>query len=265
MLFRNTPQFHSHNMKISIITAAFNSGSTIADTLKSVSAQTYQNIEHIIIDGASKDNTLELVKSHGARVCAVVSERDKGIYDAYNKGIAMASGDIIGMLNSDDLYFSNNVIERVMKEFENPEIDACYADLVYIDKVDTNKIVRYWKSREFSKGDFFHGFVPAHPTLFLRRGVYQKCGSFNIEYSLAADYEFMLRIFEKYGIRSSYIPELFVRMRTGGATGKNLSNIWKQNIEIINALREYEHGISVTKFILNKVVNRAIQRIFHPS
>ena len=249
-------------MKISIITAAFNSGATIADTLKSISAQTYQNIEHIIIDGASKDNTLELVKIYGARVSAVVSEPDKGIYDAYNKGIAMVSGEIVGMLNSDDLYYSKNVIERVVKEFENPEIDACYADLVYVDKLDTNKIIRYWKSTEFKKGDFFHSFVPAHPTLFLRHSVYQECGLFNLEYRLAADYEFMLRIFEKYGIRSSYIPELFVRMRTGGATGKNLSNIWKQNVEIVKALREYDPGISISKFMINKAVNRVTQRIF---
>lgn len=259
MLFRNAPQFHSHNMKISIITAAFNSGSTIADTLKSVSAQTYQNIDHIIIDGASKDNTLVLVKEHGARVSTIVSEPDRGIYDAYNKGIAMATGEIIGMLNSDDLYFSNDVIGRVMKEFENPEIDACYADLVYVDKDDTSKIVRYWKSAKFSKGDFLRGFVPAHPTLFLRREVYQKCGLFNPEYRLAADYEFMLRIFEKHGVSSTYIPELFVRMRTGGATGKNLANILKQNKEILKALHSCNFRVSMVGMLARKVVDRSIQ------
>ena len=251
-------------MKISIITATYNSEATITDTLKSISNQTYQNIEHVIIDGASRDNTLELVNTHGARISAVVSESDKGIYDAYNKGIALASGDIVGMLNSDDFYYSNNVIERVMKEFEKPGIDACYADLVYVDKLDTDKVVRYWKSAEFSKGDFFRGFVPAHPTLFLRRSVYQECGLFNLEYRLAADYEFMLRIFEGYGIRSSYIPEVFVRMRAGGATGKNLSSIWKQNAEIANALRSYDPRVSIPRIMFNKVLNRFVQRIHHP-
>ncbi len=223
--------------------------------------QSYGNIEHIIVDGASKDRTLEIVRSEGKHVAKVVSEPDSGIYDAYNKGLMLASGEIIGFLNSDDFYFSETVIEKVMSVFEDESIDACYGDLVYVDRKNTDKVTRHWKSRSYKDGLFKDAFVPAHPTLFLRRSVYDKAGGFNLAYRLAADYEFMLRIYHQLNINSVYIPEIFVKMRTGGATGESLANIRRQNEEIMGALRQ--HGVVCSKmnFLIRKIIDRVAQRI----
>ena len=247
--------------KISIITASFRSESTIRDTLESVNAQTYPHIDHIIIDGASTDRTLELVKQYGKRVVHVTSERDKGIFDAYNKGLAIADGDIIGILNSDDFYASPTVIEKVMQAFADPAVEAVYADLVYVDKDDTSKIVRHWKSRPYRSGDFARAFSPAHPTLFLRRSVYAKTGGFDPNFRFSGDYEYMLRAFHIHGVQSRYIPEIVVRMRTGGATGGSLPFIKKQNIEILRALESQGVRICKPSFFLRKAVNRLMQRI----
>jgi glycosyltransferase involved in cell wall biosynthesis len=251
-------------MKISIITASFNSESTIKDTLDSVNIQTYQHIDHIIIDGASKDGTLKLIKAHGRRVTKVISEADKGIFDAYNKGLAIADGEIIGILNSDDFYANPNVIANVMKAFENKSVDAVYADLVYVDKNNTNKVVRHWKSRAYRTGDFSRGFSPAHPTLFLRKSVYESAGEFNSGYRFSGDFEYMLRVFHTLGVYSVHIPEIVVLMRTGGATGGSLSFIKKQNIEILQALDV--HGVSIFKpaFFARKIIDRLLQRVRSP-
>lgn len=254
----------SEQHKISIITASFRSESTIQDTLKSVNIQTYPYIDHIIIDGASKDGTLDLVRAHGKRVTYVTSEPDKGIYDAYNKGLAVADGEVIGFLNSDDYYATPYVIEHVMRVFEDQGIDAVYADLVYVDMNNINKIVRHWKSKSYRKGDFSRGFTPAHPTLFLRRSVYERTGIFNLELRLASDYEFMLRAFHTKGVNSVYLPEVLVRMRTGGATGGSLPSIKKQNLEILRALDS--QGVRVFKpvFFGRKILNRLLQRLRAP-
>jgi len=250
--------------KISIITASFRSESTIKDTLESVNIQTYPHIDHIIIDGASKDGTLALVKDHGKRVTHVTSEPDKGIFDAYNKGLAVADGEIIGILNSDDFYATPHVIEHVMRAFEDPSVEAVYADLVYVDKDDTNKIVRHWKSRPYRQGDFTRGFSPAHPTLFLRKSVYNRTGGFNPEFRFSGDYEYMLRAFHTHGVKSVYLPEIVVRMRTGGATGGSLPFIKKQNLEILRALDS--QGVSIFKptFFGRKIVDRLMQRLCAP-
>lgn len=223
--------------------------------------QTYENIEHIVVDSASKDRTLEIVRSEGKRIANVVSERDNGIYDAYNKGLSLVGGEIIGFLNSDDFYYSKTVIEKVMAAFEDSSVDACYGDLVYVDRNNTDKITRLWKSRPYTAGIFKNAFVPAHPTLFLRKSVYEKAGGFNLTYRLAADYEFMLRIFHQLNIKSVYIPEIFVKMRTGGATGESFTSIREQNKEIMSALRQ--HGITCSKmnFLLRKISDRVAQRI----
>ena len=248
-------------MKISIITASFFSESTIKDTLYSVNSQTYLHIDHIIIDGASSDRTLELVKAYGKRVTKVISEVDNGIFDAYNKGLAIADGEIIGILNSDDFYANQNVIANVMKAFEEERDEADYADLVYVDKNDTSKVERYWKSRAYRPGDFSRGFSPAHPTLFLRKSVYERTGGFNSKYRFAGDFEYMLRVFHKLGVNSVYLPEIFVRMRTGGTSGGSLSSIKKQNIEILQALNF--HGVSIFKptFFARKIIDRLKQRL----
>ncbi|MBI2307931.1 MAG: glycosyltransferase [Rhodocyclales bacterium] len=251
----------SEPLKISIITASFRSESTIKDTLESVNIQTYPRIDHIVIDGASKDGTLELVKAHGKRVTHVTSEPDKGIFDAYNKGLAVADGEIVGILNSDDFYASPNVIAHVMQAFEDPVVEAVYADLVYVDKDDTNKIVRHWKSRPYRAGDFTRGFSPAHPTLFLRKSVYDRTGGFNPGFRFSGDYEYMLRAFHTHGVKSVYLPEIVVRMRTGGATGGALPFIKKQNLEILRALDS--QGVSIFKptFFARKLVDRLMQRL----
>jgi len=247
--------------KISIITASFRSESTIKDTLESVNTQTYPFIDHIIIDGASTDETLNLVEAYGKRVVHVTSKPDRGIFDAYNKGLLVADGDIIGILNSDDFYASPYVIEHVMQAFEDSSVDAVYADLVYVDKSDTDKMVRHWKSRTYCQNDFTKGFSPPHPTLFLRSSVYKRTGVFNPDFRFSGDYEFMLRAFHVHGIRSVHLSKIVVRMRTGGATGGGISGIIKQNLEILRALKMHNVKIKIIQFFLNKLINRLFQHL----
>lgn len=217
-------------MKISIITATFNSANTIRNTLESVRAQQYANVEHIIVDGLSSDDTLRIVQQF-SNVAAIVSEKDSGIYDAMNKGIALATGEIIGILNSDDIYADENVLKEVAEIFNDDRIDACYADLQYVDERDTTKLVRNWRSGQFNEKSFLYGWMPPHPTLFLRRSVYDKVGLFNLSFKTAADYELMLRVFVRHQFNVKYLPRVVVKMRTGGASNSSL-------IRRINANRE---------------------------
>lgn len=203
-------------MKISIITVVWNNVNTIKDAIESVLNQTYKNIEYIIIDGGSTDGTIEVIQSYGNKINKFVSERDEGIYDAMNKGIKLATGDVIGILNSDDFYKSNDVLETVAKEFMVKDIDCLYGDLEYVDQSNTSKVVRYWKSKPYRKGLFQKGWHPPHPTFFVKREIYHKYGMFNTNFKIAADYELMLRFLEKYQIKSSYIPKVLVSMRLGG-------------------------------------------------
>lgn len=250
-----------YQMKISIVTATFNSESTLVDTLNGVALQTHPDVEHIIVDGASKDRTLDIVHRHGKHVSKIISEPDLGIYDAMNKGIAMACGDVIGILNSDDFYSDNNVLSRVATVFEDESVDVCYADLVYVDRLNCNKVIRHWKSREFKVGLFRKGWCPAHPTFFVRRSVYSRLGSFNLTYKLAADAELMLRFLEVYHIKSRYIPKVWVKMRIGGETNRSLINVFRQNSEIFRAARASGIHINPIWFIFNKILNRLMQRI----
>ena len=183
-------------MKISIVTATYNSAATVRDTLQSIASQTYENIEHIIVDGVSSDQTLDIVAQY-PHVARVSSEKDKGIYDAMNKGIRIASGEVIGILNSDDFYNSNQVIENVMRLFADQTVDAVYGDLQYVHQRDTSKIVRTWKSGEFSKRNFYFGWMPPHPSFFVRKKAYEQFGYFNLALKTAADYEIMLRFLFK--------------------------------------------------------------------
>jgi len=208
-------------MKVSIITVCYNSAATIEDTIKSVLSQTYPNIEHIIIDGGSTDGTLDVIERYRKKVAVVVSEPDRGIYDAMNKGIARASGDIIGTLNADDFYAYPDVIESVVRVMEQSKADVCWGDLEYVSFRDTTKVVRYWRSSEYAPGKFRRGWHPPHPTFFVRTRVYEKYGTFNIDFKIAADYELMLRLLEKHRVHSAYIARTLVKMRTGGA-----SNFW---------------------------------------
>ena len=226
-------------MKITIITATYNSAATISSCIASVNEQTYPDIEHIIIDGASNDNTLEIIKSMPNRVSKIVSEPDGGIYDAMNKGVKLATGDIVGILNSDDMYDNEKVIAKIAQEFKKDmNLDAVHTNLYYVSNNDVNRVIRHWKTGNFKSGIFFQGWHPAHPTLFLKREVYEKYGLFDDHFKLAADFEFMLRIFERYKINSKYLPVTTVRMRLGGATSKSLANIIKGNLECLNAFKK---------------------------
>jgi glycosyltransferase involved in cell wall biosynthesis len=217
-------------MKVSIITATYNSEATIRDTLTAIRQQSYPGIEHIIIDGCSTDNTLKIVSEFN-HVTKIISEKDKGIYDAMNKGIAQATGDVIGILNSDDIYVDEKVIATVVKEFEDENVQATYADLQYVQQNDLNKIVRTWKTGLFTKKNFYYGWMPPHPTFFVRKEVYKKVGLFNLSLRTAADYEMMLRILLKHEMHTKYIPEVIVKMRSGGMSNASFKNRIKANRE----------------------------------
>lgn len=234
-------------MKISIVTVTYNSSSTLRDTIESVLAQTYQDIEYIIVDGLSKDNTMEIVREYEPRFngrMRYVSEKDSGLYDAMNKGFKMATGDVIGLINSDDLLAEPTAIKKVMDYFNiYKDADAVYADLYYVARNDTSKIIRYWKSGK--QRPFRYGWHPAHPTFYVKKEIYQRYDIFNLKYKLAADFELMLRLIEKYKIKIVYLPEPLVRMRLGGATSKNWENIRKQNVECMQAFKENDLPVSI--------------------
>jgi len=236
-------------MKISIITVSYNSSTTIRDTIDSVLNQTYPDIEYIIIDGSSKDTTVDIIKeneSHFNGRMKWISEPDKGLYDAMNKGIQMATGNVVGIINSDDLFCDKSAIEKVMRIFEkNKSLDSVYADLFYVAQVDTSKIVRRWITGK--QKQFKYGWHPAHPTLYIKKEVYNKYGLFNLDFKLAADFEIMLRFLEKYEISTSYIQEAFVKMRLGGETNKSSKNIYNQNVECIKAF--HLNGLKVNSLL----------------
>lgn len=221
-------------MKISIITATYNSEATIKDTLISIAGQQYPDIEHIIVDGLSKDNTLEIVKEF-VHVAKVISEKDKGIYDAMNKGVQLATGDVIGILNSDDFYTGPTILSKVMAAFEDPSVEAVYGDLQYVKPANLQVITRTWKSGRYQKKALYYGWMPPHPTFFVRRHVYEKCGLFNTALRSAADYELMLRVLLKHGTSVQYIPEVLVKMRAGGMSNASLKNRFRANKEDLMA------------------------------
>lgn len=210
-------------MKVSIITATFNSAATIRDTLNSINNQSYKNIEHLIIDGQSKDDTLEIVKEF-QHVSKILSEPDKGIYDAMNKGIKMATGEIIAILNSDDFYAHENVIQDIVNIFQSENMQSLYGDLVYVDAKNTKKVVRNWKAGAFKKNKFIYGWMPPHPTFFVRRELYEKYGYFNTFLKTAADYELMLRFLYKENVSTYYHPEVITIMRAGGFSNQSIKH-----------------------------------------
>ena len=208
-------------MKISIITATYNSGKTLSDTIESVLRQTYQNIEYIIVDGASTDNTQDIVCQYQQRLgnkLKFVSEKDNGLYEAMNKGISMATGDVIGILNSDDFYTSEDILEHVAETLTNKEIDAIYGDVHYVKENNLSHCVRYYSSKLFSRNMMKLGFMPAHPSFYCRQKIYKQCGMFDTKYKVAADFEQLLRIIYIHRARTKYLPIDFVTMRTGGVS-----------------------------------------------
>ena len=232
-------------MKASIITVTLNSADTIYDCIHSVNIQSYQEIEHIIIDGGSVDNTIDIVRKNSSRPKIIISEPDSGIYDAMNKGIAVANGEIIAFLNSDDLYIDNKVVSNFIHCFKNFNTDIVYADIYYVKRKDTNSIIRKWTSGEYSTGSFRKGWHPAHPAFIVKKEVYEKYGGFNLSLKLSADFEIMLRLLEKYHISSYYLKSPIIKMRIGGTTNKSVINIIKQNIECYKAFNINDMSVSI--------------------
>ena len=236
-------------MKISIITVVYNNEKTIKDAMQSVLGQSYRDIEYVIIDGGSRDNTVNFINEYKEKIGYFISEKDNGLYDAMNKGIKACTGDVIGILNSDDLYQDLDVIIDVMQQFNNdPKLDILYGDLVYVKSDDTNKIVRNWKSKGYYEQFFENANVPPHPALFVKSKVYNESGLFDLQYKLAADYELMLRMFKKHKFNSKYFNRLIIKMRLGGATNQSFSNIVNQNKEILKSWKN--NGLNAPFYLM---------------
>lgn len=252
-------------MKISIITVSYNSENFIESCINSIISQSYKDIEYIIIDGSSKDNTLNIIKKYSRYVSTVISEPDKGMYDAMNKGIMIAKGEIIGFLHSDDMYKNADVLSKVVNVFKNnPSIEACYADLIYVKKTNTSKVVRYWKSSKFIIGSFSKGWCPPHPTFFVRRSVYERYGNFNLKYPIVSDTELMMRLLEVHKIQTQYLNEIWIKMRLGGLSNKNFKSILNQNHDILQALRSHKLSNNMIIFAINKILSRLKQFLQRP-
>lgn len=224
-------------MKLSLISVVYNNAQYIEDCIKSVASQSYRNREHIVVDGGSTDGTLELIEKHREKITKWVSEPDEGLYSAMNKGISMATGDVIGFLHSDDFYADDDVIEKVADVFINRDVESLYGDLVYISK-NGKRILRYWKSGNYREGMVKWGWMPPHPTFFVKRAVYNKHGCFNTDLRVAADYDLILRFLGKHGISTHYIPEILIKMRIGGNSNKSIKNIIRKSTEDYRAMKE---------------------------
>jgi glycosyltransferase involved in cell wall biosynthesis len=241
-------------MKVSIITVVYNNKLTIVDAIKSVLSQDYPNIEYIVIDGQSTDGTIEKIKPYLTSISHFLSEPDKGIYDAMNKGIQLANGDIIGILNSDDFYANDHIISDVVSHFKSKKVNLVFGDLVYVKPDNLEKITRYYSSANFSPDKFAWGWMPAHPSCFLRREIYEKYGYFKTDYKISADYELLTRFMAKYKISYDYVPQVFVKMRTGGASTANFKSNWILNKEIVRACKENGIETNIYKVLLKYFV-----------
>lgn len=224
-------------LKLSIITAVYNREATVAQAIASVAAQSHNDVEHLIIDGASTDGTLDAVQSLARPGMRVISEPDQGIYDALNKGIFAATGEVVGLMHSDDFFAHDRVLENVALAFERTGADAVYGDLDYVAAADTSRVVRHWRSGEFAPQRLVRGWMPPHPTLFVRREAMLRLGLYNTDYRIAADYEAILRWFGKGGLSLTYIPEVLVKMRLGGESNRSLDRIILKSREDYRALR----------------------------
>ena len=234
-------------MKVTIITVVFNNAATISDAIDSVLNQTYKDIEYIIIDGKSTDGTLETINNYGKQITKVVSEEDSGIYDAMNKGLSIASGEIIGFINADDMLHNNQCIEKIVNKF-NREIDAVYGDKIYVDRNDATKLLRYWKAGNFNKQKYKYGWMTPHLSTYFKKRIYDEFGVFDRRFKIAADYELMLRFLYKNNIKVRYIPEVIATMRAGGVSNSSLLNIIISNYEVYRSWKV--NGLSVSPMIM---------------
>lgn len=244
-------------MKVSIITIVYNNQNSITYAIESVLNQNYPDVEYIIIDGQSTDGTVDKIKPYLTSISHLISEPDKGIYDAMNKGLKLATGDIIGILNSDDFYANDHIISDVVYWFENKKVDLVFGDIVYVKPDNLEKVIRHYSSANFSPKKFVWGWMPAHPSCFLRREIYEKYGYFKTDYKISADYELLTRFMARFQISYDYIPQVFVKMRIGGASTANLKSNWILNKEIVRACSE--NGIKTNIY---KVLFKYFVKIF---
>ncbi len=238
-------------LKISIITAVYNNVSMISGCIDSISKQKFDNVEVVVVDGSSNDGTVELIRNYHDKITTIISEPDNGIYDALNKGVSLATGDIVGFMHSDDLFYDEDSLGLVAKAFHDHDVDAIYGDLIYVDKENTNQIIRYWKSGDYHPDKLSKGWMPPHPTFYMKRSLYEKYGGFDLQYRIAADYDAMLRYLTMGEISVHYIPEVLVRMRVGGASNRSIKNIIQKSLEDYRALKSNKVGGLYTLFMKN--------------
>ncbi len=246
-------------MKISIITVTYNSAATLAHTLESVNSQDYPDIEHILVDGGSTDETVAIIQSY-PHVAKWVSEKDRGLYDAINKGILMATGDVIGILNSDDFFPGNHIVTQIVNCFEQHHVSAVYGDIAFVRPGRLEKIVRLYSSRKFTPRRFGYGYMPAHPSFYVLKSCYTRLGLYKLDYKIAADYELLMRFIFKNAVSYAYIPQILVYMRTGGVSNKNILSRYTLNKEIIKACKE--NGVNTNMALLSlKYINKVFEYI----
>lgn len=241
-------------MKISIITAVKNGAATIESCIASVLAQTYEDIEHIIIDGGSGDGTLEIIAKYKDKIAKVISAPDNGMYYALNKGILQSSGEVIGILHSDDFYAHNRIIENVADVFKRENTDSCFGDLQYVSEKNPDKVIRYWKASPCASKKFKYGWMLPHPTFFVKKWVYEKFGRFNTDFKIAADYELMLRFLVKQGIGAYYMPEVIVKMRMGGLSNGSFRNLFIKSYEDYKAWKVNNLKINFSIILLKNLI-----------
>ena len=244
-------------MKITVITAVYNNKKTIKDALESILSQSYKNVELIVIDGGSTDGTVDIVHTFGDKIDTFVSEPDNGIYDALNKGIGLATGDVIGFLNSDDVYAHDRVLEKIARAFQHEHADSVYGDLNYVLRNDISKVIRHWKSHEYTPKKLRQGWMPPHPTFYVKREIYEKYGGFDTSFKIAADYDSILRFLGLHHISTTYVPEVLVKMRLGGVSNRDLKSILKKSGEDYKALKK--NGIGGKRVVFMKNISKVPQ------
>ena len=232
----------SESVEVSVVTACYNSAKTIGTTIQSVNSQSYANIEQVFIDGGSTDDTLDVISASARKDFSVLSEPDNGIYDALNKGIRRATGEVVGFLHADDFYTDDSVLETIADCFSRPEVQAVYGDLQYVSQSDTDKVIRTWNTKAFSQGRLKRGWMPPHPTLYVRKEWYERIGGFDTQYRIAADYFSILQLFSHPDFEAVYLPQVLVKMRIGGASNRSLKNIIQKTREDYSVLKRTNVG-----------------------
>jgi glycosyltransferase len=248
------------NMKISVVTAVKNNRDIIGDCIDSVIGQTYKNREHIIIDGGSIDGTVDIIKDYAHHIDKVVSERDKGIYDALNKGIRLATGNVVGFLNADDMFAGYDVLERIAGVFSDRAVQGFYGDLEYVSRKDPSRVIRYWRSSPYREGMMFSGWMMPHPTFYVRRSVYETFGLYDDSFRIAGDYQMIIRLLHKYGITVRYLPGVMVRMRCGGISNGNMYNMIIKSLEDMRAWET--NGLKAPRLMVAKKILSKVPQFF---